>query len=374
MVRAIRSGAIGCAGPKSYSIRLSSKTAQAPWRDPAHGADPTPRVRSDALPTALARGQVPRAVASGLHGGEERGADLVVLELAYGRGRRAARRGHPLAQHGRVLTGLAQQLGRADDGLDDQLGGRAARQPQVHAGLDHRLDDEEQVRRTGPADRGDGVLLLLGHPDHPAGRRQQLSTSARCASSHDEPREIAAMPSSTSAGVLGMTRTTGMPAGSRASMNVVVMPAASDTTRPAGRQVRRHLVEHVAHVLRLDHEHQRVGLAGGVDVADDLDAVPLVQLGRPLRPPLGQQQLVGSPAGPQQPRHQRLAHHSRAQHGHHSHAPICSPGRPSAGPTRVARVCPHGAGRSAASGSGGAAAEGGGAERAARAVRCRRRR
>ena len=56
------------------------------------------------------------------------------------------------------------------------------------------------------------------------------SASARWWSSQCEPGEIAAMPSSTSAGVLGMTRTTATPSGTRASMNAVVMPAASDTT------------------------------------------------------------------------------------------------------------------------------------------------
>ena len=92
---------------------------------------------------------------------------------AHRRGRGAARRGDLLAQHGRVLTGLAQQLGRADHGLHDQLGRGGARQPEVHAGLDHRLDDEEQVRRPGAADRGDRVLLVLRHPQDLAGGRQQ---------------------------------------------------------------------------------------------------------------------------------------------------------------------------------------------------------
>ena len=38
------------------------------------------------------------------------------------------------------------------------------------------------------------------------------------------------MPSSTRAGVLGMTRTTATPSGTRDSMNAVVMPAASETS------------------------------------------------------------------------------------------------------------------------------------------------
>ena len=98
----------------------------------------------------------------------------MVFELAHRRRRRTARRRDALAQHGRVLAGLAQHLRRADHRLGDQLGGRRARQPEVHAGLDHRLDDKEQVRRPRARDRRDGVLLLLGHPDDPAGRAQQV--------------------------------------------------------------------------------------------------------------------------------------------------------------------------------------------------------
>ena len=56
------------------------------------------------------------------------------------------------------------------------------------------------------------------------------SASARWASSQWEPAEIADIPSSTRAGVLGMTRTTATPSGTRDSMNAVVMPAASDTS------------------------------------------------------------------------------------------------------------------------------------------------
>ena len=61
------------------------------------------------------------------------------------------------------------------------------------------------------------------------------SASARCASSQWEPAEIADMPSSTSAGVFGMTRTTATPFGTRASMKPVVMPAASETSSWPGR-------------------------------------------------------------------------------------------------------------------------------------------
>ena len=92
-------------------------------------------------------GELARTVAGGLHRGEERGADLVDLELAQRGGGGAARRGDLLAQHDGVGAGLAEHLGRADERLDDQLGGGGARQAEVDAGLDHRLDDEEDVGR-----------------------------------------------------------------------------------------------------------------------------------------------------------------------------------------------------------------------------------
>src|SRR5690349_18055053 len=62
---------------------------------------PTP---SSITPPTLARalGERAGAVAGGLHRGEERRTDLVDLELAQRRGGGAGRRGHLLAQHGRV--------------------------------------------------------------------------------------------------------------------------------------------------------------------------------------------------------------------------------------------------------------------------------
>ena len=45
---------------------------------------------------------------------------------------------------------------------------------------------------------------------------------------------MAAIPSSTWAGVLGITRTTGTPSASRASIEAVSTPAASETTRVSG--------------------------------------------------------------------------------------------------------------------------------------------
>ena len=141
---------------------------------PPRVADDTGRIAGRAA-RAGRLGQRPTAVPRRLHRPEEGGAHLVVLQH-LDRGRRGpAGRGDPLAQHRRVLTGLAQHGGRAEHRLHDQLGGDVARQAEVHPGLDHRLDDEEEVRRTGPGDGGDGVLVALRHGHHPTGGRQDLA-------------------------------------------------------------------------------------------------------------------------------------------------------------------------------------------------------
>src|SRR6478672_1608148 len=64
--------------------------------------------------------------------------------------------------------------------------------------------------------------------------RSSSAASSRWATSALRPGLTAAMPWSTSAGVLGMTRTTATPAGSRASSHAVGMPAARLTTRLPG--------------------------------------------------------------------------------------------------------------------------------------------
>src|SRR5262245_59401879 len=60
--------------------------------------------------------------------------------------------------------------------------------------------------------------------------RSSCSASFRWSSSQCVPGAIAAIPSSTSAGVLGMTRTTATPSARRDSISAVVMPAASEMT------------------------------------------------------------------------------------------------------------------------------------------------
>ena len=121
------------------------------------------------------------------------------------------------------------------------------------------------------------------------------------------------MPSSTSAGVFGITRTTATPSGTRDSMKAVVMPAASETSSWPGRSDGADLVEQVAHVLGLDHDRDGVGLGGGLDVADHRDAVPLLELAGAVGPLLADQELVDAAAGADQPGEQGLAHDSGAE-------------------------------------------------------------
>ena len=123
---------------------------------------------------------------------------------------------------------------------------------------------------------------------------------------------MAAMPSSTSAGVLGMTRTTATPSGTRDSMKAVVMPAARLTIELSGAQHGRDLLEHVGHVLRLDHERDGVGLGGRLEVGDHGDAVALLELAGPLGTLLADEQLVDATAGAHQAGQEGLAHHAGA--------------------------------------------------------------
>ena len=146
--------------------------------------------------------------------------------------RRAARAGDRLAQLHRVLPRVPHHHRGAQRRLHHQVGGQRPRQAEQDARVDHGLDQVEEVGRPAARQRRDGVLLALGHPAHLCRRRPAAppprpgAASPACA-----PAESTLMPSSTSAGVLGMTRTTGTPAGSAASIRAVGTPAATDTTR-----------------------------------------------------------------------------------------------------------------------------------------------
>ena len=55
-------------------------------------------------------------------------------------------------------------------GLHEQVGRDRPRQPEQDAGVGHRLDQEEEVRRAAAGQRGHRVLLRLRHADHLADR------------------------------------------------------------------------------------------------------------------------------------------------------------------------------------------------------------
>ena len=74
-------------------------------------------------------------------------------------------RGHVLAQDHRVFAGFPQHCCGAVHRLQGQLGRQAAWQPQTDACLDHGLDGEEDVGRSGSRDGRDRVPLPLGHLD-----------------------------------------------------------------------------------------------------------------------------------------------------------------------------------------------------------------
>ena len=159
-----------------------------------------------------------------------------------------------------MLAAVGEHLGRADRRLDDQLVGHVARQAEQDAGVDHGLDQEEEVGRAGAGQRRDGVLLRLGHPHHLADARPAVPRPVAMWSGVAwRPAEIALIASPTSIGVFGMTRTTGVPAGSLRSYSAVGRPAHSDTTRVPGRSDGRQFGQQRVDVLRLHRDHQHVG-------------------------------------------------------------------------------------------------------------------
>ena len=79
------------------------------------------------------------------------------------------------------------------------------------------------------------------------------------------------------------------------------------------------LREQGAHVLGLDDEHEGVGEVGRLGVVEHAHAVLLGELGGPVGPPLGDDQLVDRAPGADQPRQQGLAHDTGTEDRNHSH-------------------------------------------------------
>ena len=67
-----------------------------------------------------------------------------------------------------------QELGRAAQRLDGEVGGDIAGQTHEDAGVDERLGDQEHVGGPGARQAGDGVELVLGDPDDRADRTEDL--------------------------------------------------------------------------------------------------------------------------------------------------------------------------------------------------------
>ena len=117
------------------------------------------------------------------------------------------------------------------------------------------------------------------------------------------------MPSCTSEGVFGIARTTRAPAGRCDSIHDVVTPAATESSVCSGETDGRDLLEHGVDVLRLDGDDREARAADclGVRLAGR-DAVALAELGSPLGPARGDDEVVGRPpARAQEPTEKRLA-------------------------------------------------------------------
>ena len=250
MVFLTRPGAIGWSGPKSYLVSSSEKTSR-----PLICGRPA----VDVVAVAGRRGQVTAAVPGRLHGADERRAYLVILELAYGGGGRAARRGHPLAQHRRDAhrSPAAAWLSRAWSAPPVRWpcpgAGRGGRRPR--SSPRRRRTGTPAPSRRWPSPHPDSAPERSA-PDR--SRTRSSVTRSRCSWSLCEPGEMAAMPSSTWAGVLGITRTTATPSASADSMEAVSTPAASETTSWPGLIDVGDLGQQIAHVLRLDDQDHRV--------------------------------------------------------------------------------------------------------------------
>ena len=231
------------------------------------------------------RGQLAAAVPGRLHRAEERRAHLVVLQLPYGRRGGATRGGDPLAQHRRVLAGLPEHLGRAEHGLHHQLGGDVPGQPEVDAGLDHRLDDEEQVRRTGAGDRRHRILVALRHRHHPAGRGEDLGDPVQVVLVACVPGGDGGHPLVDQGRGVGHHPDHGDASAARPrSRPCRPRPPA----RPPGCRAERpgDLGQQLGHVLRLDHQDHRVRLGGRFGVLQHGDAVRC-DAARPAAPAAG---------------------------------------------------------------------------------------
>ena len=126
---------------------------------------------------------------------------------------------------------------------------------------------------------------------------------------------MAVAPAPTSAGVLGMVRTTRVPSGSRASMAADRHAGGDRDDQRRRLQVRRDLVEHLGQDLRLDREHDDLGVAHDVGVVRGrVDAVARLHLVGALAARIGAVDLRRlDHAGGDEPLDERLGHVAGAE-------------------------------------------------------------
>ena len=214
-----------------------------------------------------------------------------------------------------LVVAVAEQRRRAEERLTHELLARVAREPDEHAGFDHRLGDEEHVRRTRAREAGDRVELRLGHAHDDADAAEHPLAQLEVELGHVLPGARSPrhrVP--TSAPVLGIARTTGRP-GATASSAAMVTPAAIDSTSAPSGSTSAQLASAATDVGRLHREHQHLGVGRGPRrAAHDahagqarLEGVATVGVD------LGDRELLGFPSAVEQADRERFAHATAAQ-------------------------------------------------------------
>ena len=159
-----------------------------------------------------------------------------------------------------MSPGVGEHHARTADRAVHQRGRDVTRQTVQHAGLDHRLGEEEHVGRTRPREPGDGVERRLRDLDHRADRAEQPAGALdvrvgrvgaagdRGDALADERRRVRHGPHHRASRDRGLDRRDRDPGRDRDHEGVGVEGA-------------RRGVEHRGDVGRLDRDHDDVGLA-----------------------------------------------------------------------------------------------------------------
>src|SRR5690606_14787008 len=124
--------------------------APAPARTPSPAVPGSPRRASGVgkasqVTDGSAGGECAASVAGRLDGRQEGRADAVAFQFGDGGDGGAARGGDRFAQDDRVFAGVAEHDGGAHDRLGDHVERRRPRHAEQDPGVDHRLDQVEEV-------------------------------------------------------------------------------------------------------------------------------------------------------------------------------------------------------------------------------------